>query len=113
MIKKMVMDEDRLREVLGFSRIGLPEEEFAEVLDRVNSVLRMCDEMQELDHDNVEPFEWDIKKAPARREDVPVVWGGRMIFLTPLRSETAIFSVCRESLPRTTILPKMNLGRNK
>ena len=27
MIKKMVMDEDRLREVLGFSRIGLPEEE--------------------------------------------------------------------------------------
>ena len=34
MIKKMVMDEDRLREVLGFSRIGLPEEEFAEVLDR-------------------------------------------------------------------------------
>ncbi len=81
MIKKMVMDEDRLREVLGFSRIGLPEEEFAEVLDRVNSVLRMCDEMQELDHDNVEPFEWDTKKAPARREDVPVVWGGRDDFL--------------------------------
>ena len=93
MIKKMVMDEDRLREVLGFSRIGLPEEEFAEVLDRVNSVLRMCDEMQELDHDNVEPFEWDIKKAPARREDVPVVWGGRDDFLdtAPVRDGDFFF----------------------
>ena len=29
MIKKMEMDEKRLREVLGFSCIGLPEEEYA------------------------------------------------------------------------------------
>lgn len=81
MIKKMVMDEERLREVLTFSRIGLPEEEFGEVLDRVNAVLRMCDEMQELDHDNVEPFEWDVKKVPARRPDKAAVWEGRDKFL--------------------------------
>ncbi|MDD4159819.1 MAG: aspartyl/glutamyl-tRNA amidotransferase subunit C [Synergistaceae bacterium] len=81
MIKKMEMDEVRLREVLGFSCIGLPEEEYPEVLDRVNSVLRMCDEMQELDSSNVSPFEWDVKKAPERREDRPVVWEGRDHFL--------------------------------
>ncbi|MDO5563355.1 MAG: Asp-tRNA(Asn)/Glu-tRNA(Gln) amidotransferase subunit GatC [Synergistaceae bacterium] len=78
---KMVMDEERLREVLTFSRIGLPEEEFGEVLERVNSVLRMCDEMQELDHDKVEPFEWNVKQMPARRPDTPVVWAGRDAFL--------------------------------
>jgi aspartyl-tRNA(Asn)/glutamyl-tRNA(Gln) amidotransferase subunit C len=81
MIKKMVMDEERLREVLTLARIGLPEEEFPEVLGRVNAVLRMCDEMQELDCSNVRPFEWDVKKAPARREDVPVKWIGRDRFL--------------------------------
>ena len=81
MIKKMVMDEERLREVLTLARIGLPEEEFPEVLGRVNAVLRMCDEMQELDCSNVRPFEWDVKKAPARREDVPVKWAGRDRFL--------------------------------
>lgn len=78
---KMVMDAERLKDVLTFSRIGLPEEEFGEVLDRVNSVLRMCDEMQELDHENIEPFEWDVRKIPERRPDVPVVWTGRDAFL--------------------------------
>ena len=81
MIRKMEMDEIRLREVLGFSCIGLPEEEYAEVLDRVNAVLRMCDEMQELDSSNVSPFEWDVIKAPLRREDMPASWGGRDRFL--------------------------------
>lgn len=81
MIKKMVMDEARLREVLGLSRIGLPEDEFAEVLDRVNAVLRMCDEMQELDHDNVKPFEWDVMKAPERRPDKSRKWDCRDEFL--------------------------------
>ena len=81
MIKKMEMDEERLREVLGFSCIGLPEEEYAEVLDRVNAVLRMCDDMQELDSSNVSPFEWDVMKAPERREDMPVTWDGRDRFL--------------------------------
>ena len=46
MIKKMVMDEERLREVLTLARIGLPEEEFPAVLGRVNAVLRMCDELK-------------------------------------------------------------------
>ena len=41
----------------------------------------MCDEMQELDHENVEPFEWDIKKAPERRSDEPILWSGRDEFL--------------------------------
>lgn len=81
MIKKMEMDERRLREVLAFSCIGLPEEEYAEVLDRVNAVLRMCDDMQELDSSNVSPFEWDVMKAPERREDIPVKWNGRDSFL--------------------------------
>ena len=81
MIKKMVMDEERLREVLTLARIGLPEEEFPEVLGRVNADLRMCDEMQELDCSNVRPFEWDVKKAPARREDVPARWEKRDVFL--------------------------------
>lgn len=81
MIKKMVMDEERLREVLGLSRIGLPEEEFEEVLGRVNAVLRMCDEMQDLDHVNVHPFEWDVIKAPSRRVDSPKVWDAREAFL--------------------------------
>ncbi|MEG1501840.1 MAG: Asp-tRNA(Asn)/Glu-tRNA(Gln) amidotransferase subunit GatC [Synergistaceae bacterium] len=81
MIKKMVMDEDRLKEVLGFAKIGLPEEEFPEVLERVNAVLRMCDDMQELDHDNVAPFEWDVKKLPVLRKDEAVVWNGRDEFL--------------------------------
>lgn len=81
MVKKMVMDEERLREVLGLSSIGLPEDEFAEVLDRVNDVLRMCDDMQELGCSNVRPFEWDVKKAPSRRSDVPFKWGKRDQFL--------------------------------
>lgn len=81
MIKKMEMDEKRLREVLGFSCIGLPEEEYVEILDRVNSVLRMCDDVQELDSSNVSPFEWDVMKAPERRKDIPVTWKGRDRFL--------------------------------
>lgn len=81
MIEKMEMDEERLREVLGFSCIGLPEEEYAEVLDRVNAVLRMCDDMQELGSSNVSPFDWDVKKAPSRREDIAVIWEGRDRFL--------------------------------
>ena len=81
MVKKMVMDEERLREVLGLSSIGLPEEEFSEVLERVNDVLRMCDDMQELECSNVRPFEWDVKKAPARRKDYYVKWGKRDEFL--------------------------------
>lgn len=81
MIKKMVMDEERLREVLGFSKLGLPEEEFPEVLERVNAVLRMCDDMQELEHDEIEPFEWEVNKIPALRKDEPVVWEGRDKFM--------------------------------
>ena len=81
MIKKMVMDEERLREVLTLARIGLPDEEFPEVLGRVNDVLRMCDEMQELDCTNVKPFEWDVKKAPVRRPDEPLKWEKRDRFL--------------------------------
>ena len=81
MIEKMKMDEERLKEVLSFSCIGLPEEEYAEVLDRVNAVLRMCDDMQELNSSNVSPFEWDVKRAPSRREDRAVVWEGRNQFL--------------------------------
>lgn len=81
MMKKMEMDEERLREVLGFSCIGLPEEDYAEVLDRANLILRMCDDMQEIDTSKVRPFEWDMKKAPERREDRTVVWEGRDRFL--------------------------------
>ena len=87
MIKKMVMDEERLRDVLSFSCIGLPEEEYPEVLDRVNAVLRMCDEMQELVGSDVRPFEWDVIKSPARRKDIPVAWDGRdrMLDRAPVR----------------------------
>ena len=87
MIKKMVMDAERLHEVTGLSRIGLPEDEYQEVLDRVNAVLRMCDEMQELDHESVKPFEWDVKKAPERRADIPSKWEKRDEFIaeSPIR----------------------------
>jgi len=78
---KMEMDEQRLREVIELSRIGLPEEEFKDVLDRVNAVLRMCDEMQDLRMDGVSPFEWDIIEAQRMRPDVPEVWEGRDDFL--------------------------------
>lgn len=81
MIKKMVMDEERLREVLTLARIGLPDEEFPDVLGRVNDVLRMCDEMQDLDCSNVRPFEWDVKEVPARRPDEPIKWDNRDRFL--------------------------------
>ena len=87
MIKKMVMDAQRLREVTGLSRIGLPEEEYQEVLDRVNAVLRMCDDMQELDHENVKPFEWEVIKAPTRRVDEAKKWEKRDEFIaqSPIR----------------------------
>ena len=81
MIKKMIMDESRLREVLGFSQINLPETEFKTVLSRVNAVFRMCDEMQELDCSNVTSFEWDIKKSAARRIDNSKKWNKRDVFL--------------------------------
>lgn len=81
MTKKMVMDSDRLKEVLEFSRIGLPEDEFCEVLDRVNAVLRMCDDMQELDCSSIAPFEWKTQKTHERREDVAVLWDGRDDFM--------------------------------
>lgn len=81
MIKEMEMDKERLREVLTLSRIGLPEEQYQEVLDRVNDILRLCDKMQELADTDVAPFEWDVKKAPVRRADVPVKWEGRDAFL--------------------------------
>ena len=81
MIKKMEMDRERLSEVLTLSRIGLPEDQYQEVLDRVNDILRLCDKMQELAHEDVAPFEWDVKKAPARRTDEPVRWTGRDLFL--------------------------------
>ena len=67
MIQNMEMDRERLREVLTLSRIGLPEEKYQEVLDRVNEILRLCDKMQELAGEDVPQFEWDVKKAPARR----------------------------------------------
>lgn len=78
---KMEMNEERLREVTDMARIGLPQEEYAAVLARVNAVLRMCDEMQELEHSSVKPFEWDVKKAPKRRADEPLEWDGRERFL--------------------------------
>ena len=81
MIKQMEMDKDRLREVLTLSRIGLPEEQYQEVLDRVNDILRLCDKMQELAEADVPPFEWDVQKAPERRADIPVKWDGRDKFL--------------------------------
>ncbi|MDO4988181.1 MAG: Asp-tRNA(Asn)/Glu-tRNA(Gln) amidotransferase subunit GatC [Synergistes sp.] len=81
MIKKMEMNSERLREVLTLSRIGLPEEEYQEVLDRVNEILRLCDKMQELPLDDVKPFEWDVIKTPERRSDEPVKWDGRDEFL--------------------------------
>lgn len=81
MIQNMEMDRERLREVLTLSRIGLPEEKYQEVLDRVNEILRLCDKMQELAGEDVPPFEWDVKKAPARRVDEPVKWDGRDAFL--------------------------------
>lgn len=96
MIKKMIMDDERLNEVLGFAKISLPKNEFPEVLDRVNAVLRMCDEMQELEHDHIEPFEWDVQKIPALREDKSVEWDGRNRFLdqAPVR-EGDFFKVPR------------------
>jgi aspartyl-tRNA(Asn)/glutamyl-tRNA(Gln) amidotransferase subunit C len=82
MIKKMTMDEQRLKEVLTLSRIGLPESEFGEVLNRVNAVFRMCDNMAELDLESVQPFEWDVKAPQGRRADCPDQWGGREKFLS-------------------------------
>lgn len=81
MIEKMEMDRERLREVLTMARIGLPEEDYQEVLDRVNDILRLCDKMQEVAHENVSPFEWDVRRIPARRPDEPVHWDGRDDFL--------------------------------
>ncbi|MEG1602057.1 MAG: Asp-tRNA(Asn)/Glu-tRNA(Gln) amidotransferase subunit GatC [Cloacibacillus sp.] len=81
MIKQMEMDKERLSEVLTLSRIGLPEDKYQEVLDRVNDILRMCDKMRELADDDAAPFEWDVKKAPGRRADEPVKWDGRDAFL--------------------------------
>lgn len=78
---KMEMNEERLKEVTNMARIGLPPEEYEIVLARINEVLRMCDEMQELEHSSVEPFELDVKKEPARREDSSQVWDGRDHFL--------------------------------
>ena len=88
MIKKMEMDRERLREVLTLSRIGLPEERYKDVLDRVNDILRLCDKMQELAQKDVPPFEWDVQKAPKRRADEPRRWEGRDVFLeeAPVRS---------------------------
>lgn len=77
----MDMDESRLREVLGFSQIDLPESEFKTVLNRINAVFRMCDEMDELDYSSVTPFEWDIKKSPTRRIDNSKKWNKRDVFL--------------------------------
>lgn len=82
MIKNMEMDRERLREVLTLSRIGLPEDRYQEVLDRVNDILRLCDKMQALAHEDAAPFEWDVKKAPARRRDEPVKWEGRDTFMS-------------------------------
>ena len=81
MIKQMEMDRERLREVLTLSRIGLPAEDYQEVLDRVNEILRLCDKMQTLASEEAAPFEWDVKKAPSRRVDEPVCWQGRADFL--------------------------------
>lgn len=78
---RMEMNEERLREVTDLARIGLPKEEYAAVLARVNAVLRMCDDMQELEHSSVKPFEWDVKKAPERRPDEPFKWDGRERFM--------------------------------
>lgn len=78
---KMEMNEERLKEVTNMARIGLPQEEYETVLARVNAVLRMCDDMQELDHSSVMPFELDVKKEPDRREDRSQVWNGRDRFL--------------------------------
>lgn len=91
MNKKMVMDEERLREVLGLAQIGLPAAEFGEVLDRVNAVLRMCDEMQELDHASVRPFEWDVRKESRRRPDTCQYWPGRDAFLAQAPTEDGDF----------------------
>lgn len=79
---KMEMDEERLREVTQMARIGLPEDEYPGVLARVNAVLRMCDDMQELDHESVKPFEWNVRRAPERRGDSAESWAGRDAFLT-------------------------------
>lgn len=81
MIKNMEMDMERLREVLTLSRIGLPEEKYQEVLDRVNEILRMCDKMQELAGEYEPSFEWDVMKPPMRRRDEPVKWEEREDFL--------------------------------
>lgn len=79
---KMEMNEERLKEVTNMARIGLPPEEYETVLARVNAVLRMCDEMQQLEHLSVKPFELDVKKEPVRREDRSQVWDGRDDFLS-------------------------------
>ena len=47
----------------------------------MNEILRLCDKMQELAGEDVPQFEWDVKKAPARRRDEPVKWDGRDAFL--------------------------------
>lgn len=78
---KMEMNEERLKEVTNLASIGLPREEYAAVLERVNAVLRMCDAMQELDHSLVKPFEWDVNRSTERRPDAPDQWSGRTFFL--------------------------------
>lgn len=78
---KMEMNEERLKEVTEMARIGLPQEEYSAVLARVNAVLRMCDEMQELELSSVKPFEWNVRKAHMRRTDESLEWNGRDQFL--------------------------------
>lgn len=81
-MKEMRMDEGRLREVLTLSKIDLPENEFNEVLRRVNDVFAMCDEMAELDLKSVEPFDWKVRTPQGRRCDCTESWNGRDKFLS-------------------------------
>ena len=81
MTDKNKINETVLKEILSISCIDLPEKEYPEVMNRINEVLRMCDEMGDLDLTDVRPFEWETSGPFSRREDLPFSWSGRDSFL--------------------------------
>jgi aspartyl-tRNA(Asn)/glutamyl-tRNA(Gln) amidotransferase subunit C len=65
----MSLSDDQVRRLARLARIAISPEEFEPVLERLNSVLRLVDEMRRVDTAGVEPMAHPLDAVQRLRED--------------------------------------------
>lgn len=92
----MAIDSATVRRVAHLSRIALPEDQVAPMVDELNAILAWIEQLNEVDVEGVEPMTSAVaQKLPMRVDEVTDGFDPKAVLANAPKSEDGFFVVPR------------------